>query len=370
MHLKFQASNFQASNDSAGAGEGSVIVVLSDRPDRSQSLVDAVRAVAECRVVGTDETWARIGPFRGVIADITLSRPEAKRCLRLLASRPARTRAPLICLTRGNEQSAFTEARNLGATLCLSALAEPRMVVGSLVREVWPEKSVADLVVTREAERAGTLMTRLFESAQTGPIDLPSVERGIAPVLDAIHEGGLSRWLDEVWAHDDVTFQHCLLVSGVVAAFAQNLGLSATDKQLMTRAALVHDVGKSRIPLAVLNKPGRLDDDERAVMQTHAPIGHEILMASGGCDPITLAVTRHHHEMLDGSGYPDKLCADAIGDPVRLLTICDIYAALIERRPYKVPMSSRDALSILSSMQGKLEGGLVQAFGRAVQTVP
>ena len=347
-----------------------MIVVVSDRPDRSQSLVDAVRAVAECRVVGTEETWDRIGPLRGVIADITLSRPEAKRCLRLLTSRPARSRAPLICLTRGSGHSAFTEARNLGATLCLSALAEPRMVVGSLVREVWPEKSVADLVITREAERAGALMTNLFASAQAGAVDMTNVEQGVDPVLGAIQEGGLSRWLDEVWAHDDVTFQHCLLVSGVVAAFAQNLGLSAADKKLMTRAALVHDVGKSRIPHVILNKPGRLDDDERAVMQTHAAIGHEILDASGGCDPVTLAVTRHHHEMLDGSGYPDRLCANEIGDPVRLLTICDIYAALIERRPYKAPMSSHDALSILAGMEGKLEGGLVQAFGRAVRDTP
>ena len=347
-----------------------MIVVVSDRPDRSQSLVDAVRAVAECRVVGTEETWDRIGPLRGVIADIPLSRPEAKRCLRLLTSRPARSRAPLICLTRGSGHSAFTEARNLGATLCLSALAEPRMVVGSLVREVWPEKSVADLVITREAERAGALMTNLFASAQAGAVDMTNVEQGVDPVLGAIQEGGLSRWLDEVWAHDDVTFQHCLLVSGVVAAFAQNLGLSAADKKLMTRAALVHDVGKSRIPHVILNKPGRLDDDERAVMQTHAAIGHEILDASGGCDPVTLAVTRHHHEMLDGSGYPDRLCASEIGDPVRLLTICDIYAALIERRPYKAPMSSRDALSILAGMDGRLEGGLVQAFGRAVQETP
>nr|WP_210329369.1 HD domain-containing phosphohydrolase [Methylorubrum zatmanii] len=299
-----------------------------------------------------------------------MSRPEAKRCLRRLATRPGRRSTPLICLTRGSGQGAFTEARNLGATLCLSALAEPRMVVGSLVREIWPDKSVADLVVTREAQRAGTLMSTLFAAAQTGTVDMPSVEQGIAPVLDAIHEGGLSRWLDEVWAYDDVTFQHCLLVSGTAAAFAQSLGLSMTDRQLLTRAALVHDVGKSRIPHAILNKPGRLDDDERAVMQTHAPIGHEILSASGGCDAVTLAVTRHHHEMLDGSGYPDGLCADEIGDPVRLLTICDIYAALIERRPYKTPMTTSEALSILSGMEGKLEGGLVQAFGRAVQGAP
>ena len=347
-----------------------VIVVLSDRPDRSKPLVDAINAVAECRVVGTDETWDRIGPFGGVVADITLSRPEAKSCLRRLASRPGRQRAPLIYLTRSESQAAFTEARNLGATVCLSAHVEPRMVVGSLVREVWPEKSVADLVVTREIKRAGATMTALLKTAETGPIDMKAVDGGIDPVLDAIHDGGLSRWLDEVWAYDDVTFQHCLLVSGTVAAFAQSLGLSQPDRQLLTRAALVHDVGKSRIPHAILNKPGRLDDDERAVMQTHAPIGHEILSASGGCDPVTLAVTRHHHEMLDGSGYPDGLSAAEIGDPVRLLTICDIYAALIERRPYKKPMATRDALSILAAMDGKLEGGLVQAFGRAVEGAP
>ncbi len=348
----------------------SVIVVVSDRPDRSKALVDAVGSVAECRVVGLDETWDRIGAFRGVIADITLGRPEARSCLRRLASRPGRTRTPLICLTRSDSQSVFTEARNLGATMCLSAHAEPRMVVGSLVREVWPEKTVADLVVTREVKRTGAVMTSLLKSAQTGPVDMPALERGIEPVLDAIHEGGLTRWLDEVWTHDDVTFQHCLLVSGVAAAFAQSLQLSKADCQLLTRAALVHDVGKSRIPLNILNKPGRLDDDERAVMQTHAPLGHEILKASGSCDPVTLAVTRHHHEMLDGSGYPDRLSAAAIGDPVRLLTICDIYSALIERRPYKAPMPTRDALAILSGMNGRLEGGLVQAFARAVQDTP
>ena len=158
----------------------------------------------------------------------------------------------------------------------------------------------------------------------------------------------------------------CLLVSGTVAAFALSLGLSQTDRQLLTRAALVHDVGKSRIPHAILNKPGRLDDDERAVMQTHAPIGHEILSASGGCDPITLAVTRHHHEMLDGSGYPDGLAGDAIGNMVRLLTICDIYAALTERRPYKEPMPMADAMAILTAMDGRLEARLVQSFGEAM----
>lgn len=348
--------------------EPDVIVLVSDRPDRSRALADAMEAVADCRVVGTEETWDRIGSVRGVVADVTLSRPEAKRCLRRLAGRPRRARLPLLYLTRGGGQAALDEAQSLGATICLSAHHEPRLVVGTLTQHVWPDRSLADLVVNRETARASKFMTSLFgTAAASGRVDMTSVELAVEPVLTAIHEGGLARWLDVVWTHDDATFQHCLLVSGVTAAFARSLRLPKADQHLLTRAALVHDVGKAKISLAILNKPGQLDADEMTVMRTHAPIGHDILKASGGCDPVTLAVTRHHHEMLDGSGYPDGLVANAIGDPVRLLTICDIYSALIERRAYKPPMSQADALAILDGMNGRLEGGLVQAFAKAVR---
>ena len=141
----------------------------------------------------------------------------------------------------------FLETEGLARTL-----AEPRLVVGSLVREVWPDKSVADLVVTREAQRAGSLMTNLFTSAQTGAIDMPSVERGVGPVLGAIQEGGLSRWLDEVWAHDDVTFQHCLLVSGVVAAFAQKLRRARGGLPSITLSKVVPVTWRAELPLCLM----------------------------------------------------------------------------------------------------------------------
>ena len=154
----------------------------------------------------------------------------------------------------------------------------------------------------------------------------------------------------------------------MVSAFAQSLGLSRADQLTMARAALVHDVGKARIPHAILNKPGKLDPDEMAVMRTHAVLGYDILRASGTCDPIALAVTRHHHEMLDGSGYPNGLSSEAVSDPIRLLTVCDIYAALIERRSYKASFSSDEAMRVLQNMVGKLDGALVQAFGIAVSS--
>ncbi|GEP09379.1 HD-GYP domain-containing protein [Methylobacterium gnaphalii] len=344
------------------------IVVLSNRPDRDRALADAVGAVSECRLIGLDERWAEIDDVIGIIANVNLTEPEARRCLTLLLRRLQGRRMPFIHLVRNSTASTVREAQAFGATACLSSLLDSNTVVEALFRQIQPDSTVSELVVQRQIARTGTLINSMFKTAATGQIDMQEVEQGLDPVLNAVKEGGLTGWLEVVRAHDDVTFQHCLLVAGLTAGFARSLGLSSKDSHLMVRAALVHDVGKSRIPPEILNKPGRLDPDEFTVMRTHAPIGHEILLASGNCDPITLAVTRHHHELLDGSGYPDGLSSDAIADPVRLLTICDIYSALIERRPYKKPLPETEALRILHGMAGKLEDGLVAAFAKSIST--
>ena len=97
-------------------------------------------------------------------------------------------------------------------------------------------------------------------------------------------------------------------------------------------------------------------------MKQHPAVGYEYLRTQKVIASDTLAAVRHHHEYLDGSGYPDALKARAIPDLVRLLTISDIFAALIESRPYRPPMSRQDAYKILRSMEGKLETSLVKAF--------
>jgi HD-GYP domain-containing protein (c-di-GMP phosphodiesterase class II) len=125
---------------------------------------------------------------------------------------------------------------------------------------------------------------------------------------------------------------------------------------------MFHDVGKARIPLAILDKPARLDRDERALVETHPAVGHEALKDNPTISPEILDVVRHHHEALDGSGYPDGLCAESISDLVRILTISDIFAALIEQRTYKPTMSREQAYEIIQGMHGKLEMSLVAAF--------
>ena len=104
------------------------------------------------------------------------------------------------------------------------------------------------------------------------------------------------------------------------------------------------------------------------VMRTHPAMGYELLRAQGDYEPEMLDVVLRHHELLDGSGYPDGLSGSQIGDLVRLITICDIYAALIERRPYKQPMPPSRAFEILQDMGNKLEAPLVRAFTRVAES--
>ena len=138
--------------------------------------------------------------------------------------------------------------------------------------------------------------------------------------------------------------------------------MGKADVERLYSAAMFHDIDKVNIPLAVLDKPGQLDEHERLLLETHPAAGYEILKDMPGFSAEILDAVRHHHEYLDGSGYPDALGAASISDLVRILTISDIFAALIERRAYKPTMPRQEAYDILRGMDGKLEKPLVDAF--------
>lgn len=181
-------------------------------------------------------------------------------------------------------------------------------------------------------------------------------------VIDTLAETGLGRWVEAVKAHHSQTFRHSLLVTGVAVGFGQHLGMRKDDLRRLAVSGLVHDIGKAVIPVGLLEKPTALSEEEMAIVRDHTTLGRDILKRQGGFAPEMIDVVAHHHEMLDGSGYPDGLAGTKIKDLVRVVTISDIFAALIEQRAYKLPMPNEAAYGILSSMRGKLDMSLVEAF--------
>jgi putative nucleotidyltransferase with HDIG domain len=209
----------------------------------------------------------------------------------------------------------------------------------------------------------------IFAAAAWGDaLDPHFVQTAGETVVQCIETEGLSQWLDVVRRHHSQTYQHCLIVTGVAVSFGVHLGFNSLDKRRLAFAGLLHDIGKARIPVEILEKPQPLTDAETAIMQQHPLDGFEVLKNLPGFQPEMLDMVLHHHEYLDGTGYPHGLQAEAISDLVRVITISDIYGALIERRAYRPPLSGAEAYQTLLEMGPKLDKDLVREF-RAVSRV-
>jgi putative nucleotidyltransferase with HDIG domain len=270
-----------------------------------------------------------------------------------------------IFLIDQNERLFTVQAYALGATRVLISPVKQANLLAQLADGKPSEiRSNDALRAARETATAGAIaIGSMFSAVLSGkPIDVRGAKSAASRIADSIAEDGLSSWLETVRCHHEGTYQHCLLVTGIAVDFGLSLGLAKRDIERLHSAAMFHDIGKAKIPLAILDKPGRLDVEERALIETHPAAGYDVLKGSAGISPEILDAVRHHHEYLDGSGYPDALCAAGISDIVRILTISDIFAALIEHRSYKPTMPREQAYEIVRGMRGKLEMPLVAAF--------
>ena len=264
-----------------------------------------------------------------------------------------------LFVVQNHLRSMVAQAYALGAT---SVVSRPREIKIKLAEiEVAAKAAQGDALP--EIKDGAAAFASMFSAIRGGKsIRLLDAEHATSQIINSIMQNGLTAWLDEVRRYHEGTFQHCLLVTGVAVGFGLDIGFADADIKRLGMAATLHDIGKAHIPLAILDKPGRLDPGEEAIMRRHPAIGYELLKDIGGIGPEILDGVRHHHEYLDGSGYPDGLTAPEISDLVRLLTISDIFAALIEVRPYRPPLLREDAYKILCGMDGKLEQSLVKAF--------
>lgn len=305
---------------------------------------------------------------RLIVVDIDLSGRMSIETARAALAPRLHAGSHCLFLLRDMSSRCQIQANALGATDILPADVPTAVLldkIGLLLAPPGQSDGAADL--GRRFVAASAALSDLMAAAEAGAgLPMKAIEDSVTALNRAADGGDLDAWLDMVWRHDDATYQHCLLVSGLAAAFAQRLGFREADRRLIAEAAVLHDIGKARIPLDILRKPTDLSEPEREVMRRHPGIGHDMLVAQGGFSAMVLSAVLSHHEYLDGSGYPHGLRADEIPDPVRIITICDVYAALIERRSYKPPVPPGDAHATLVAMGGKLDRDLVRVFGEVV----
>lgn len=248
-------------------------------------------------------------------------------------------------------------ARPLGARALFSSID---LLLNRARSKMWSERFGPEA----EGLSAGTeVLDTLFEFAANGTrlTQRELYSRGDT-VIETLGETGLGRWVEAVKAHHSRTYRHSLLVTGIAVGFGQLLGMRQDDLQRLAIGGLMHDIGKATIPAELLEKAGPLSEEEAMIVREHPSLGRGILSRQGGFAPEMIDVVAHHHEMLDGSGYPDALSGNQIRDLVRIVTISDIFAALIEERSYKTAIANEDAYAMLDGMKGKLDMSLVRAF--------
>ncbi len=169
---------------------------------------------------------------------------------------------------------------------------------------------------------------------------------------------------------DEYTFKHSVDVATMSMIIARNQKMSEQDVYHIGIAGLLHDMGKSKIPSEILNKPARLTDDEFAIMKKHSELGYMILKDKKDFnDAISLAVLQHHEKM-DGSGYPFGYKEDKIIPYAKILSIADVYDALVTERPYKKSLSQRVAVEMIMSMSGELDITAMRSFLESVILYP
>jgi putative nucleotidyltransferase with HDIG domain len=220
--------------------------------------------------------------------------------------------------------------------------------------------------------RASEIVTQLFDEVRLGKTIEASQLR---PLVDAM-AGSLARnrsamsSIVRLKSKDEYTYMHSVAVSTLMVNLARELKLGPEETQEAGVAGLLHDIGKMAVPTALLQKAGPLSDTEFKVVRTHPVRGHAILTGSEGVSEAALDVCLHHHEKMDGTGYPDCLSGDKISLFARMGAVCDVYDAVTSNRPYKAAWTPPEALARMYAWKGHFDPATLAAFIRSLGIYP
>ena len=221
--------------------------------------------------------------------------------------------------------------------------------------------------------RAKLAITSMFQEARMGKA-LPIGET--ASLVEEISQSitrnpGALISLARLKTKDDYTYLHSVAVCALMIALGKQLNVEDDLLQSLGMAGLLHDIGKMAIPDDILNKPGRLTDEEFEIIKTHSMRGWEVLKDSEGVDDIALDVCRHHHERIDGNGYPDRLSGENLTLYAKMGAVCDVYDAITSNRSYKNGWEPADSIRKMAEWKnGHFDETVFNAFVKTVGIYP
>ncbi len=257
--------------------------------------------------------------------------------------------------------------------------SEMGAAVGPAIIEARGDNSSAQVPVKLELRRAARIcaqskeaVTAMFQEARMGKaVDAEAMQPLVAEISSSVARNpGALISLARLKTKDDYTYLHSVAVCALMVALARQLNLSEEEAHQAGMGGLVHDVGKALIADAILNKPGKLTDEEFVSIKEHPALGHRLLLEGRGATGQMLDVCLHHHEKIDGSGYPEKLTDAQISRFAKMGAVCDVYDAITSNRPYKSGWDPSESLRRMAEWKGHFDTLIFQAFVKSLGIYP
>lgn len=239
-----------------------------------------------------------------------------------------------------------------------------------------PKISIFEDEIQRAKETyhsTGRFVAEFMERIPKGEsINTKLAKQAVAECVNSIlHSPDAILWLTQLKNKDEYTAQHSLNVCVLSIVLGRHIGLSEANLNNVGLCGLMHDVGKMCVPLDILNKPGKLDDDEMRIMQSHTSLGYELLKSSQGMFIGAVNTALTHHERIDGKGYPHQLNGMGLSLYTKIVTIADMYDAITSDRVYQDGRTHLEATKIMFDMSGKnLDENLFIKFVESLGVYP
>ena len=241
-------------------------------------------------------------------------------------------------------------------------------------RETSPVAAAQEVArAARICLEAKAAVVSMFEEVRMGrAVDVGGARQLVEDISDSVSRNpGAIISLARLKTADDYTYMHSVAVCALMVALARQLGLDEATTRSCGLSGLLHDLGKVAIPAKILNKPGKLTDAEFDIIKTHPTEGCKMLRVSNGVDPMALDVVLHHHEKMDGSGYPEGFKSEQISLYSKMGAVCDVYDAITSHRPYKTGWDPAESLRKMAEWaNGHFDPKVFQAFVKSMGIYP